>query len=535
MLRNPSGKHFVRCLLSNKHDAFKWDLVIIYGAAQSAGREDFLREFSQVCQQRKFSTVYGGDFNLIRHAGEKNTPGGMSKWNTIFNIIIENNNLMDINLSNRKYTWCNDHVIPTYTKLDRFLVSVSWMDKYPLSNVMAMPREMSDHTPLILDIGESKERSVGQCKFELSWLTKEDIMEVVRPIWDVDANGKCAIEELNWRLGNTRKKLRGWAKNVDAAYKKEKKRLSDILHYLDSQAEICGLSNVDREVMLETKKLYNDLVREDNIIFFQRAKSVDLKLGQTCTRYLMNKASGRKRKNKIIQLMEGENIIKGDENLLAHATEFYKSLFGQSERSSVGINFDFLDRVSEDENEDLKKPFSFEEIKGILFSLAHNKSPGPDGFPREFYQFFWDLIKVPLKKVFDEFVNGKLDIGRLNFGTITLLPKCEDAMMIQKFRPICLMNTSLKIMTKGMNNRVLSPVAEHIIDKTQTAFMKSRHIMEGVCVLHEVLHEVKKKKMSGVLFKVDFEKAYDNVNWAFLYNVLLKKGFSYKWNVCSVS
>jgi hypothetical protein len=69
--------------------------------------------------------------------------------------------------------------------------------------------------------------------------------------------------------------LRGWAKNVDAAYKKEKKRLSDIPHYLDSQVETCGLSNVDREVMLETKKLYNDLVREDNIIFFQRAKSVD--------------------------------------------------------------------------------------------------------------------------------------------------------------------------------------------------------------------------------------------------------------------
>jgi hypothetical protein len=171
----------------------------------------------------KISYYLWGDFNLIRHAGEKNTPGGMNKWNTIFNIIIENNNLMDINLSNRKYTWCNDHVVPTYAKLDRFLVFVNWMDKYPLSNVMALPREMSNHTPLILDVGENKERSVGQFKFELSWLTKDDIMEVVRPIWEEDANGKCAIEEWNWRLGNTRKKLRGWAKNVDAAYKKERK------------------------------------------------------------------------------------------------------------------------------------------------------------------------------------------------------------------------------------------------------------------------------------------------------------------------
>jgi hypothetical protein len=73
-------------------------------------------------------------------------------------------------------------------------------------------------------------------------------------------------------------------------------------------------------------------------------------------------------------------------------------------------------------------------------------------------------------------------------------------------------------------------VVEELIDKTQTAFMKNRFIMEGVVVLHEILHEVKKKKMSGVLFKVDFEKAYDNVNWDFLYNIMVKKGFSHKMN-----
>jgi hypothetical protein len=87
------------------------------------------------------------------------------------------------------------------------------------------------------------------------------------------------------------------------------------------------------------------------------------------------------------------------------------------------------------------------------------------------------------------------------------------------------MNESLKIITKGVNNR-LNGVVDDLIDKTQTAFVKNRFIMEGVVVLHEV----KKKKMSGVLFKVHFEKAYDNVNWAFLYNIMVKKGFSHKLN-----
>jgi hypothetical protein len=54
----------------------------------------------------------------------------------------------------------------------------------------------------------------------------------------------------------------------------------------------------------------------------------------------------------------------------------------------VGINFDFPDRVSEDENEDLTKPFSFEDIKDIVLSLAHNEIPGPDGFPGDFISSF---------------------------------------------------------------------------------------------------------------------------------------------------
>jgi hypothetical protein len=95
--------------------------------------------------------------------------------------------------------------------------------------------------------------------------------------------------------------------------------------------------------------------------------------------------------------------------------------------------------------------------------------------------------------LFDAFTNGSLDIGRLNIGTITLLPKCEDAITIQKYRPIYLVNESLKIITEGVNNR-LSGVVEDLIDKTQTAFMKNRFIMEEVVVLHEILHEVKRKK-----------------------------------------
>ena len=111
---------------------------------------------------------------------------------------------------------------------------------------------------------------------------------------------------------------------------------------------------------------------------------------------------------------------------------------------------------------------------------------------------------------------------------ITLLPKKEDATQIQQYRPICLLNVSFKIFTKVATNRV-SEVASKVIRPSQTAFMPGRHILEGVVVLHETIHELHRKKMDGVIFKIDFEKAYDKVKWSFLQQVMRMKGFDDKW------
>lgn len=72
-------------------------------------------------------------------------------------------------------------------------------------------------------------------------------------------------------------------------------------------------------------------------------------------------------------------------------------------------------------------------------------------------------------------------------------------------------------------------MADHVVSSSQTAFMRGRNILEGVVVLHETVHELHRKKLNGVIFKVDFEKAYDKVKWPFLLQTLRMKGFSPKW------
>ena len=75
------------------------------------------------------------------------------------------------------------------------------------------------------------------------------------------------------------------------------------------------------------------------------------------------------------------------------------------------------------ENEILTQQFHESEVRTAIFQMEHNKAPRSDGFPAEFYQVCWEVIKGDLLPLFDEFHKGTLPLFSLNIGTITLLPK----------------------------------------------------------------------------------------------------------------
>jgi hypothetical protein len=114
----------------------------------------------------------------------------------------------------------------------------------------------------------------------------------------------------------------------------------------------------------------------------------------------------------------------------------------------ISLSSDFWnpnELVSKAHNSELDKEFSEEEVKAAVFGSYAEGAPGPDGFSFLFYQKFWDLIKVDLLNMFKDWNNGELDLFRLNFSLLTLIPKEQDARTIQKFRPIALTNCSFKI------------------------------------------------------------------------------------------
>ena len=128
----------------------------------------------------------------------------------------------------------------------------------------------------------------------------------------------------------------------------------------------------------------------------------------------------------------------------------------------------------------------------------------------------------------DEFyINGRFPKGS-NDSFIALIPKIINPQTFNDYRPISLIGCVYKIVSKILANR-LARVLPHLIDKRQTTFLKGRRILHGVLIANEVIAEAKSKKNPCMIFKVDFEKAYDSVSWGFLNYMMMRMGFCERW------
>src|ERR1041385_5174411 len=101
----------------------------------------------------------------------------------------------------------------------------------------------------------------------------------------------------------------------------------------------------------------------------------------------------RRRKNRITSLHQEEGVFNEEKDIIEYITKFYKNLFGQSDCNTITLQMERTVGVSNRDIEKLTEPFTEKEVKEVVFNMAHNKSPGPDGFNAEFYQHFWEVIK----------------------------------------------------------------------------------------------------------------------------------------------
>jgi hypothetical protein len=141
------------------------------------------------------------------------------------------------------------------------------------------------------------------------------------------------------------------------------------------------------------------------------------------------------------------------------------------------------DKLTLEENELLEEKFSEEEVKKAIFDSYSEGAPGPDGLSFVFYQSFWDMIKQDLMAMLEEFRRGQLDLYRLNFALITIIPKEKDARTMNKYMPISLLNCSYMIFTKVLTIRIIQMI-DRLINSKENAFIRGIYILKSVVTTH---------------------------------------------------
>ncbi|KAJ9567589.1 hypothetical protein OSB04_003555 [Centaurea solstitialis] len=440
--------------------------------------------------------------------------------------------LTDLKLGGRKYTWMKSDLSKS-SKLDRFLVNSVLVDQWPPVSSFALPRLLSDHCPILMESG-SPDFGPVPFKWFNSWLSIKDLDGVIRRKWEEDLpefHAFSKIERLSRKLRHIKKAVKEWRAKVKFDSCAELQEIIRKVSAIDLLAENGCASDTMVKERTELLVKASDIYATKLSDLKQKAKFKWTLEGDDNTRFFHGLVNQKHKRARIHGININGCWTSCPDKIKEAAFSFFKSKFEEPHPSRPAFNSSLFKKLSSIQTSQLETPFGDQEVKKVVWSCGHNKAPGPDGFTFEFIRKYWEVVGGDFIEAVKFFESNMLINPGSNSSFITLVPKVRDPLSLADFRPINLNGCISKVVSKVLAER-LKDVLDSVISSSQSAFIKGRNILDGPLMVNEIISWSKKKRKQTLIFKADFAKAFDTLNWNFLDNVLLQMGFGIRWRAC---
>uniref|UniRef100_G1KY48 Reverse transcriptase domain-containing protein n=1 Tax=Anolis carolinensis TaxID=28377 RepID=G1KY48_ANOCA len=497
------------------------------------------RLYQKIIEQEYEDLIIMGDFNGVLNAAldksnsekkSKSIKGGVLP--RYFLKLKEDLNLLDIwrhlHGSARDYTFLSNRHL-TWTRIDMIWGNKSIVNRITKCNIL--PRLNSDHAPLEITLDKEDPKS-GEYRWRLneSLLKDEGDQDRYRKLlteyFKLNKEEDTAIEFI-WDASKAY--MRGQIIQQSA----RKKRLWRLEHQ-KIEGEIARLEKTlkgnpkDKKTQLNLeiyKKQLETLQVEEMGKKLRYVRQHHFENANKVGRWLARKINKKKQALYINKIQEDGKTYYSHEEIGQQFTAFYEKLYKKDiiaeEKVTQYIGRQDIPKITDMQREILNRKIKEEEISRAIKKLPSNKAPGPDGFSMSYYKIFQEILITPLQKVMNSILEGGKVPQTWTNANIVVIPKDKaDNTQVRNYRPISLLNADYKIFASILAER-LKEVLKARIEEDQSGFLPGRQMRENIRnILNAIEYYEKNRQKEIALLFLDAEKAFDNVNWFCMAEIL---------------
>lgn len=498
----------------------------IYGPNEDSP-EFYLDVIEQIETMANDNRIIGGDYNLVlnldldkrggRYATNKNSQILLHNW-------MEETELVDIwrfqHPDERIYTWHRLKPSKIFCRLDFFLVSYGLSEKVASSKISCGYR--SDHAAASIKfIPYNSERGKGYWKLNCSLLRDSEYINSVKSVIKsvAEINGE-SNPNLLW--DTIKMSIRG--ESIKYGSHRKKKTNEKIKHLEEAIQKLHeDLSTADNDLpiieKLELRKQeLNDIIKEKTQGAIVRSRIQWYEDGEANSKFFFNleKRNANMKSINRLQLSNG-SITQEPKLIMSEMTNFYKKLYTSApidEPDDYIRDLKAPPAIKPEHIDVLNREITEEELFSTLKEMPKNKTPGEDGLPAEFYIVFWvDIKSLLLKSYRFSFEKESLSLTQKR-GVLSLLPKKSDPLQLKNWRPISLLNLDYKLIAKLLAARI-KICLPYLIHDDQSGFLKGRYIGQNIVNIMDILQYTEEQDIPAIMISIDFEKAFDKLEWSF--------------------